>query len=523
MGCAILAAALAWTAMPAGCLAELAASPRGGAAPAAALWFAPGVAPGGGAAAPGTSGAAIREARRLVAAAADELDALAAAARGEAPRGGAGGQPAFWSAAGALQRALADLDGALAAGDPAFFSILEGAQRSLVALQVTFRRAGTSREERGAAEAGASTSAPSEETTRRMTAVAAAMDLLDGAYGREAVLAARQGGRLSAAQARQLQGMARAARTWRAALPALAAAARQRGDAALQSELAKLDALLRQLAAEQSMTLAAYLAAVSVSNQALALWSANAAYFDPGEQQASQPADSAAADLTTAADTGFVFSADLSGGTAWTYDEGPPEGGAGAAAGDAGDGGGGAAGPGDWGAGPGDAGGPAGAAGGDESTGLPEEPSAGVAGTAGAGAEAGPGAPSAGMASASGAASSSSASAWVVIHGGPDASWGPESSPPADASPKFALQLGDTQDEELSPGDPAADSGHDAGGAGDAGDAWDGASAPLDWEELCRPWQPIASARGVCPVPSLPTSPALPALPALPAIIAGDR
>jgi hypothetical protein len=442
----------------------------------------------------------------MAAAAADELDALVTAARGEAPQGGPGGQPAFWSAAGALQRALADLDGALAAGDPAFFSILGEAQRSLVAVQVACRRAGTSRERRRAAEAGASSSAASEETGRRMSALTAAVGRLAGAYGREAAPAARRGGGLSAAQVLQLQSMARAARSWRAALPALAAAARQQGDAALQSELAKLDALLRQVVAEQSLTLAAYLAAVSAGNQALALWSANAAYLDPGEQQASQQADAAASDLTTAADTGFVFSADLSGGTAWTYAESPPAGDAAAAPGDAGNAGGG--GPGDGGGGPGagrggpgdadgragdmdgsagDAGGRAGDAGGDEWTGLPGEASAGVTGAAAAGAEAGPGAP--------GAASSSGASGWVVIHGGPETSLQPESSPSAEAPPRFALQLGDTQDEALSPGEWAAGAGDDAGSE---------VLPPLDWEGICRPWQPDAGA-SVCPGPAPPS------------------
>ncbi len=462
----------------------------------------------------------------MVAAAADELDALVSAARGEAPQGGPGGQPAFWSAAGALQRALADLDGALAAGDPAFFSVLAEAQRSLVAVQVALRRAGTWRERR-AAERGASGSAAGEETARRMTALAAAVGRLAGAYGREAVPVAPRGGGLSAAQALQLQSMARAARAWRAALPALAAAARQQGDAALQSELAKLDAFLRQVAAEQSLTLAAYLAAVSASNQALALWAANAAYFDPGEQQASQQADAAASDLTTAADTGFVFSADLSGGTAWTYAEGPPGGDPAAVPGDGwaaggggpGDGGGGpgdvggrsgdgGGGPGDaegrsgdaggpsgaMDVGPGDAGGRSGDAGGDEWTGLPGEASAGAAG-----AEAVPGAPGAAAAGeevvpgAPGAAASSGASGWVVIHGGPDAGWQPEPSPAAAASPRFALQLGDAQDEALSPGESAT---------GDDDDAGSDAAAPLDWGEICRPWQP-GPGTSVCPGPAL--------------------
>jgi hypothetical protein len=465
----------------------------------------------------------------MVAAAAGELDALVSVARGEAPQGGPGGQPAFWSAAGALQRALADLDGALAAGDPAFISILGEAQRSLVAVQVACRRTGTWRErgrvaETGAAETGAASPAAGEETARRMTALAAAVGRLAGTSGREAVPAAPRGAGLSAARALQLQGMARAARRWRAALPALAAAARQEGDAALQSELARLDALLRQVAAEQSLTLAAYLSAVSASNQALALWSANAAYLDPGEQRASQQADAAASDLTTAADTGFVFGADLSGGTAWAYAEGPPAGDAAAAPGDAGTAGGGGPGdggggpgdadgrsgdaggpsgdmdvhPGDAGGRPGDAGGPSGDmevrpgdaggrpgdAGGDEWTGLPGEVPAGVAGAGAAGAEAVPGAP--------GAASSSGAPGWVVIHGGPDTSRQPESSPPAEAPPRFALQSGDAQDEALSPG---------AWASGVDGDAGSDASLPLDWEEICRPWQPDAGG-SVCPGPA---------------------
>jgi hypothetical protein len=474
----------------------------------------------------------------MVAAAADELDALVAAARGTAPQGGPGGQPAFWSAAGALQRALADLDGALAAGDPACISILGEAQRSLVAVQVALRRAGTSRQRR-AAETGAPGTAADEATARRMTGLAREVGRLARAFGREAVPAARRGDGLSAAQAQQLQAMARAARAWRAALPALTAAARQQGDAALQGELAKLDALLRQVAAEQSLTLAAYLAAVSASNQALALWSANAAYLDPGEQQASQQADAAASDLTTAADTGFVFSADLSGGTAWTYAEGPPGGDTAAVPGDgwtAGGGGpGGPGGPGDSGepgepgdlgdrgggpiegpggsgdadgrsgdAGgpsgdmgfrPGDLGGRSGEAGGDEWTGLPGEAAAGAAGAgpgaaaaaagaAAAGVEAAPGAP--------GAAPSAGASGWVVIHGGPDASWQREPSAPATASPRFALRLGDAQDEALSPGEVATGADDEEGSD---------ASAPLDWEEICRPWQPDAG-RSVCPGPA---------------------
>jgi len=531
--------------MPAGCLAGGALPAAGsGPSPATEIWLVPGGTSGGtsgGRPAPGQARVPVREARLMAAAAADELDALVAAARGEAPRGGPGAQPAFWSAAGALQRALADLDGALAAGDPACFSILGEARRSLVAVQVACRRARTGRDGVRSAAAGPSSSAAAAETARRMTALTAAVGRLAGAFGRDAVPAGRRGGGLSAARARQLQGMAQAARSWQAALAGLAAAARQQGDAALQGELARLDALLRQVAAEQGLTLAAYLAAVSASNQALALWSANAAYFDPAEQEASQQADAAASDLSTAADTGFVFGADLSGGTAWTYAEGPPAGDAAAASGDAvaaggggpveggggpGNGGGGpgdgggpgeGGGPGDWGGGPGEASGPSGDmdlppgdAGGDGWTGLPGEAPAGVAGGAAAGAAPVPGAP--------GAASSAGASEWVVIHGGPDASWQPEPSSPAEAPPSFAMQLGDAPDEALSPDGGAAGGGDDAwpdeGAAGGGGDAGPDDSLPLDWDEICRPWHPDTAPRSLCALPSL-----------LPAVApgAGDR
>jgi hypothetical protein len=537
IGKAILAGVLAWPAMPAGCLAAVGASPRGAVAsapPAATeVWLVPGGTPGGAPgdrAAPRRDDAAVREARLLVAAAADELDALAAAARGEAPRGGPGRQPAFWSAAGALQRALADLDGALAVGDPACYSILGEAQRSLAAVEVAFRRAGTSREARRAAEAGAPSTAASDETARtarHMAALAAAIGRL-GAYGREAVAAARRGGGLSAAQALQSQDMARAARSWRAALPALAAAARQRGDAALRGELAKLDALLQQVAAAQRLTLAAYLAAVSASNQALALWAANAAYLDPGEQQASQQADAAASDLTTAAETGFVFSADLSGGTAWTYAEGPPAGDPEAAAGDAGAaGGGGGSGPGEWVGEPGDGAGAADDAGGraGEMSGGSGDAGGGSGGAGGSGGDASggsgdaggewtglPGESSAGVAGA--AAAAAAASRWLVVHGGPDASWQPEASSAAAAEgfPRVAMQLGNAEEAE----DEALSAGEWAAGAGD--DTESDASSPLDWEELCRPWRPDAGSRGVCPLPPLAPSPPLPSVPAPPAL-----
>src|ERR1700720_3861021 len=150
MGSVILAGLLAWTAMPAGC---------------------PAAGPGPGRGPP------------------------PAGRRTGGPGGGPGGQPAFWSAAGALQRALADLDGALAAGDPACLLILGEAQRSLVAVQVALRRAGTWREKR-AAETGAPGSAAGEETARRMTALTGVVGRLARAFGPAGRPAAPAGGRV---------------------------------------------------------------------------------------------------------------------------------------------------------------------------------------------------------------------------------------------------------------------------------------------------------------------------------------
>jgi len=541
-----------------GAAAPGAAAPGASPAPAGApqgaesvvLWWVPGAGSGG----DGRAAAVARDVRRLVAAAADELDALVAAARGAAPQGGPGGQPAFWSGAGALQRSLADLDGALGAGDARFFSFLEAAERSLTALEVACRRGAApaaAAAAQGVSPDGARLSSESGDVARRMGSLAATMQRLSGTYGREAARA-QLGGGLSAEQAQQLRRIAQAARRWRAQVAAVAAAARQQGDTALQSELARLDALLQQLATTQSMTLAAYLAAIQASNQALALWAGNAAYLEPGEQQAWQQADAGAEDLTTAADTGFVFGADLSGGSSWAYAEGAPGGGlgaggagTGAVAGDAGTAGGdeGAAagdlgaggepamqgGPdiperrddgalGDAASGPGQAAGGAGdAAGGVGQTAGGAGNAAGGSGqTAGGGGDAaggvgqtagdaaggagemgdgpalagtspnGPGGPSPSAAAGAPGGTGAADAAWVVIHGGPDAGWGTEETPAAGGAPSFALQLGEADD-------PVGGSVDDDAAAGE--------TDTLDWEEVCRPWQPRPGYESVCAVP----------------------
>lgn len=337
---------------------------------------------------------------------------------------------------------------------------------------------------------------------------------------------------LTAAQAQQLRRIALAARRWRAALPALAAVARQQGDTALLDALARLDALLQQLAATQRLTRAAYLAALSASDQALSLWAADAAALTPGEQGAEKEAETGAADLTTAADTGFVFSADLSAGTAWTYAEGPPPGDAGAAASDAGPGGPGAAdgGPSDAGGGdmagdpgspfPGGATGPVAPApvATIDTSGRPEAEGADLAGvsdgngalapaaTQGAGAALGmaqggsaedalvmpaalDGLGGSGRAGAAG-------SGWVVIRGGPDASWQPEGAVSTMGAPMLAPEAGDPREGDLA---------SDGSVAAPEDDPVAGEPAAFGWGEMiCRPWQPDAGTASVCPVSALP-------------------
>jgi hypothetical protein len=270
---------------------------------------------------------------------------------------------------------------------------------------------------------------------------------------------AQQGGPSSAAGARQLQRIRQAARSLQASLAPLAAAAQRQGDAARESALAQLDAVLGQLAAARQLTLAVYLAALNASGEARALWAGNPASVDPEQQPALQEAEAAASDLTTAAETGFVFVADLDSGGAWTYSE------SGALPG-------------------GDAGGPAG--GGPEAGDLEPTDSGGTA----------PGDPSlAAMPAASPPAGDEAA----VAAG---ASLQAEPQPSAIDSPASVAELGPLAEEEPVPAEPGSYLDLDRDAAGGA--------PPLDWEDLCRPWQPRASAAaasggGICrlsPVPA---------------------
>lgn len=250
---------------------------------------------------------------------------------------------------------------------------------------------------------------------------------------------------LSAGEARQLQRLRQAARRWQAGLAPLAAAAASQGDAALLADLARLDALLRSLAWAQQLTLASYAAALRASSDALALWRTDAAYVEPAEQQAWQEADAGAAELTTAAETGFVFGIDLGSGQTWSYTEG----GAAERA------------PGDPDLAPGDA----------ASAGDAAEAAAGEAGGRGATA-----------ASAAGP----EAAGGMAIDVGPSGESGAGASLPAEAP---AYELGDLQGDVLNAFQPAGSPLSEADAEPDP-DSDRAAAAPLGWEELCRPWQP---------------------------------
>jgi hypothetical protein len=304
---------------------------------------------------------------------------------------------------------------------------------------------------------------------------------------------------LSAAQEQQLRRIGQAAHRWHAALAPLSAAATRQGDVVLQGELVKLDSLLRQLEAAQQLTLAAYVAALAARNQALALWADSSANFSPGDEVAWQLADAGAAELATAAETGFVFGADLSSGAVMTYTEISP----GEQRGAVGDDGGSTGSESAAGGGAGDAafGEPPSASGGA----MPDTPP--VAAVPEGSGDGGP-MPDAGAAppetsagalgsgdaavAAVVAAASSPSSGWVVVHGGPAPGT-------ADAWPDDAPPSGDVQEQlpSLSFQEPSAGEDADAGADTNAAAV---AAPALAWEEVCRPWQPGAVRPGLCPL-----------------------
>jgi hypothetical protein len=279
------------------------------------------------AAAPASSAAA-----RLVAAAVDEMAQLVEAAGAEVPREGSGGD-VWWGTVGALQQALGDLSAtASTPTDPRFLTAVESAWRGLTGLQVAWNRladavaAASAATAAGGGEAaapgqGVQGAGPDSATASWLGALTSTLTRLRNAYGSQAARA-RQGGALTAAEQARAARLAQAAKSWQASLAAVAAAARRQGDAALLADLSLLAADLQTVAAAQRST-AAYAAALQASADAVDLWDADTPYVEPAEQQAWQGADGAALDLTTAADTGFVFAAGL--GSVPTPGAGDPE------------------------------------------------------------------------------------------------------------------------------------------------------------------------------------------------------
>ncbi len=463
------------------------------------------------------SSAAIGAARALVATAFDQLETAAKAWRQTAP---AAWQPVLEDDAAALGDSLGALDAALAAANPGYLAILGDADRGLVALQLAWRRA------QGAAAPGSARR--SEPVVRALDSLAEAMSQLVGTYGAAARRAAR--GPMSVGESSSFIRLNQAAASLQARLPALAAAARGQGDAALAATLASLQETLQQIAAAPP-TLAGYLVALQASSDAVALWNGSAPFLSAAEQAASQQAESAAGDLTTAAETGFVFTTDFASGATSSFvaaapaDNAPGGGPAGGGAGmgpaddDDLDGG--------WGASaadpmsrgafpaaaaPVDAAEAADAAAGGGSVGI--RPGAALADAI----PADPAASTGGFASLGGAAAApalppganppagSADPGRIVIHGGAAgiaeaAAAGIDIS--GDGAPAFSFELGDLsgeamaaalaaspEDEAPSTFDPDADAGIDE------------PPGPLAWEPLCRPWQPPPGGHDLCLAPS---------------------
>jgi hypothetical protein len=468
----------------------------------------------------GLSPAAIGAARALVANAFDQLETAARSWRQTAP---AAWQPILEEDAAALGDGLGALDAALAAANPGYLAILGDADRDLVALQLAWRRA------QAAAPPGAARR--SEPVVRALDNLAEAMSQLVGAYGAAARRAAR-GGPMSVGESSSFIRLNQAAASLQARLPALAAAARSHGDAALAAALASLQEALQQVAAAPP-TLAGYLVALQAGGYAVALWNGSAPFLSAAEQGAWQQAESAAGDLTTAAETGFVFTTDFASGATSSFAAAAPSNntsGGGPAAGGAGVGSADDDTDGAWGASAADpmsrgafpdtatpvaaaeAADAAAVAAGGGSVGV--RPGAAVANAI----PADPAASTGGFASLDGAAAApalppganppagSAEPDRIVIHGGAAgiaeaAAAGIDIS--GGSAPAFSFELGDlsgeamsaalaanAEDEAPSTFDPDADAGiHEPPG-------------PLAWEPLCRPWQPPLGGYDLCLAPS---------------------
>jgi hypothetical protein len=508
-----------------------------GAAPAqppAELWIVPGARDAGGTGAlggaAGRTGSAGGGALALVAAAQQQAAAVESAARGEVPQGGSGRQDTVWGALGAVEAGLDDLAGLLAAHDTRYLPALEETVRQGMALAVAWRRTSST----GAAAA--------PRTGRRIAVLTGSLARLRDGYGRAAVRA-RSAAPPSVAELAQQRQLAQAARQWQAQLPAVAAAARRQGDGPLLLVVSQVGAQLQLIMASPA-TLAGLLGALRSSENAVGLWTANAAFVSPSEQQAWLEADTGATDLSTAEETGFVLTADLTSGATARYVEGGGgtggDGGAGAGAGDpgggyeAGDAAG--AGTGDPAAGAMEAGGreteglesggfeadreggaPAGgggaagsAAGGEMAAAAPSDLGAGhfADGAAAAGQpEPGSLAPpeTAALASPETAAAAEPGAGWMVIHGNPESGVSAadgENPSPAATGDMFALLLGDTSagesgialDETETPSEPGDD---------DAAPS----AALIGSDQACRPWRPPAAPVDICPLALSPLKP----------------
>ncbi len=233
------------------------------------------------------------EARQLVRTTLAALDGVGQAAQGKLdpknPR-----HSSFLAALGQFQGRVQTIDAALAHPGEELFGSIDLGSSDLGALRVSWAHAGVS----------------NPQIAEGIRIASDSYRMLRSNYGREG-LRQRQGGGLSAAEARQLQRVQQAQRRFAETLRALRAEAQRRGDRATMAELDRFRAEAERIA-WASQDLESYLNALIISGELRGEWAADRPYV----QKAAAPrklaaADQAVEDLYVDSDIGQVFTVNL--------------------------------------------------------------------------------------------------------------------------------------------------------------------------------------------------------------------
>ena len=236
------------------------------------------------------------EARQLVRTTLAALEGVSQAA--QAPKDGLDPKnprhSSFLAALGQFQGRVQTIDAALAHPGEELFGSIDLGSSDLGALRVSWAHAGVSK----------------PQIAEGIRIASDSYRMLRANYGREG-LRHRQGGGLSAAEARQLQRVQQAQRRFAESLRALRAEAQRRGDRATTAELDRFRAEAERIA-QASQDLESYLNALIISGELRGEWAADRPYV----RKAAAPkklaaADQAVEDLYVDSDIGQVFAVNL--------------------------------------------------------------------------------------------------------------------------------------------------------------------------------------------------------------------